>query len=103
MVIWSKHSYSGEHRVGDRPSCHVGGKKPAEGAAEEEDRSLLLVDFVLLDRLEDKKPLVAVHILLILDDSSFPVRITETSLVDREYFIIVIGEALGERGRLLSV
>ena len=103
MVIWSKHSYSGEHRVGDRPSCHVGGKKPAEGAAEEEDRSLLLVDFVLLDRLEDKKPLVAIHILLILDDSSVAIRLTETSLINRENFVIVVSEALGERGGLLSV
>ena len=103
MVIWSEHSYSGKHCAGDRSGCHVGGKKPAEGAAEEEDGRLLLVDFVLLNRLEDKKPLVAVHILLILNDSSFPVRSTETSLVDREYFIIVFGEALGKRARLLRV
>ena len=103
MVVWSEHSNSREHRARNRSSCHVCSKKPSEGATEEEDRGLLLVDFVLLYCLEDKKPLVAVHILLILDDSSVSIRLTETSLINRENFVIVVSEALGERGSLLSV
>ena len=103
MVVWSEHSYSREHRARNRSSRHVCGKKPSKGTAEEEDGGLLLVDFVLLYRLEDKKPLVAIHVLLILDDSSVAIRLTETSLINRENFVIVVSEALGERGGLLSV
>ena len=103
MVVRSEHSYSREHRARNRARRHVCGKKPSERTAEEEDGGLLLVDFVLLYRLEDKKPLVAIHVLLILDDSSVSIRLTETSLINRENFVIVVSEALGERGSLLSV
>ena len=103
MVVWSEHSNSREHCARNRSSCHVSGKKSSEGATEEEDRSLLLVNFVLLYRLKDEKPLVTIHVLLILDDSSVSIRLTETPLVNREHFVIIVSKALGERGSLLCV
>ena len=103
MVIRSENGNSSEHGACNWPSRHVCGEKPSEGAAEEEDGSLLLVDLELLYGFKDEQPLIIVHILFILNNGSFTVREAETSLVQSEDFVIMLGKAFGEHSILVCV
>ena len=55
-----KEDNASEHRFAYRRGCHLGGHQAAEGAPEEENRCLLLIDLKLFAGFEDQSPLVVV-------------------------------------------
>lgn len=66
-VIGREEANSGKHGLANEAVCHIGGDQPAKRTPEQKKGCLLLIDFVLLDRLEDQQPLVIVDVICLLN------------------------------------